>query len=113
MPTDALQELPRLLNAKEVAAYLKLHEVTVVNLARRGKLPGFKVGREWRFRADDIRRWVEQGASGADTSRRRFDALWGRLRQRAEQSGLGPDDVPRLIQEVREARRRQKTTAGA
>ncbi len=47
-------DLPELLDTKQVAAYLKLHEVTVLNLARQGKLPGFRVGRVWRFRVDEV-----------------------------------------------------------
>ena len=39
MSAQASQGLPELLTAKEVAAYLKLHEVTVVSFARKGKLP--------------------------------------------------------------------------
>ncbi len=49
MAEQAAGDLPELLTVREVAAYLKLHEVTVLNFARQGKLPGFKVGRAWRF----------------------------------------------------------------
>jgi excisionase family DNA binding protein len=98
-------ELPELLNAKQVAAYLKLHEVTVLSFARQGKLPGFKVGREWRFRADEIRAWLEAQRREGDAFAARFDALWERLRRRAVAAGHGPDDVPRLIREVRQAKR--------
>lgn len=34
---------------REVAAFLKLKESTVCNLASQGKLPGFKLGKSWRF----------------------------------------------------------------
>ncbi len=104
------RELPELLDAKQVATYLKLNEVTVVRFARRGRLPGFKVGREWRFRADDIRAWVErQTPSFAE----QFDALWNRIGDRARRAGYGPDDVPRLVAEVREERRARREGSGA
>lgn len=102
---QASVELPKLLNVKQVAAYLQLHEVTVLSFARQGKLPGFKVGREWRFRADDIRAWLEEQRRGSEAFAARFDALWERLRRKAEAAGYGPDDMPRLIHEVRRARR--------
>ncbi len=49
-----------ILTLKEVAEYLKLAEKTAYRLAAEGKLPGFKVGGSWRFKADDIERWIEE-----------------------------------------------------
>ena len=37
------------LTVEEVAEYLRIHPYTVRRLARTGKLPGFKVGGQWRF----------------------------------------------------------------
>ena len=50
----------QILTLKEVAAYLKLAEKTAYKLAAEGKLPGFKVGGSWRFKASDIENWIEQ-----------------------------------------------------
>jgi len=113
MAERASRTLPELLDVKQVAAYLKLHEVTVLNFARQGKLPGFKVGREWRFRADEIRDWLEKRGQGPDAFAQRFDQLWERLRQRAEKSGYGAEDIPRLVREVRETRRKGPVTSRA
>lgn len=41
-----------LLDARQKAKQLQLHPDTVIRLARGGRLPGQKVGREWRFTAD-------------------------------------------------------------
>ncbi|OHU89205.1 MULTISPECIES: methylation-associated defense system helix-turn-helix domain-containing protein MAD1 [Pseudoalteromonas] len=49
-----------ILTLKEVADYLKLAEKTAYRLASEGKLPGFKVGGSWRFKAEDIDRWIEE-----------------------------------------------------
>ena len=46
--------------AKEVAEYLDLHLLTVHKLAREGRLPAFKVGRDWRFRRSSIESWIKQ-----------------------------------------------------
>ena len=44
---------------KEVADYLKLAEKTAYRLAAEGKLPGFKVGGSWRFKREDVLKWIE------------------------------------------------------
>jgi excisionase family DNA binding protein len=38
----------------DVAQYLRVHRVTIYRLVNRGGLPGFKVGRIWRFRPGAI-----------------------------------------------------------
>jgi excisionase family DNA binding protein len=113
MKSEAPNGLPALLNTRQVAAYLQLHEVTVLGFARKGKLPGFKVGREWRFRMSDIQAWVEERQRGQAAFGQRFDALWERLRRRAEGSGYGQEDVSRLVRDVRESRGSRRTASRA
>ena len=55
----------QILTIKEVAAYLKLAEKTAYKLAAEGKLPGFKVGGSWRFKEEDIGRWIEERKSSS------------------------------------------------
>lgn len=50
----------QILTLKEVAAYLKLAEKTAYRLASEGRLPGFKVGGSWRFKCEDLDRWIEE-----------------------------------------------------
>ena len=38
------KSLPTILTVQEVAEYLRVHPVTIYKLARRGGLPGFKIG---------------------------------------------------------------------
>ena len=38
-----------ILTAEEVAELLRIHPYTVRRLAREGKLPGFRIGGQWRF----------------------------------------------------------------
>lgn len=45
-----------ILTAEEVAKYLRVHPYTVKRLARTGKLPGFKVGGQWRFEKKELGR---------------------------------------------------------
>jgi len=41
----------------EAAAFLGVHEQTIRRLARRGAIPSFKAGRDWRFRKEALLRW--------------------------------------------------------
>ena len=48
-----------ILTVAEAADYLKLHAETLRRMARRGQLPSFKIGTEWRFSRDALNRWIE------------------------------------------------------
>ncbi len=50
------------LTASEVATLLKLNVYTVYLLAQQGKLPGSKVGGQWRFMESHVIRWFESQA---------------------------------------------------
>lgn len=50
----------RTLTIKELAKYLNVTERTIYSLLERGELPGFKVGANWRFRKEDINKWIEE-----------------------------------------------------
>ena len=55
-------ELPELLTADEVAAWLKTSRKAIYAKAERGSLPGATyVGRRLYFLRTDLVRWVEQG----------------------------------------------------
>jgi len=49
----------KILTAKEVADYLRCHISTVYRLAKTGKLPGFRLGADWRFREDALQSWLD------------------------------------------------------
>ena len=51
-----MQARMRIGTVREVAAFLRLKEETVCNLASHGKLPGFKLGKSWRFNMDEVER---------------------------------------------------------
>ncbi len=61
----------RALTIRQVAEYLQVTERTIYKLAWAGKLPGFKVGNAWRFKKDDIDKWIEANKRNARTSKRR------------------------------------------
>jgi excisionase family DNA binding protein len=58
-----------IITIKQVADYLKVTERTIYRLAAAKKIPAFKVGGTWRFRATDIDGWIadqSKKAEGAD-----------------------------------------------
>jgi len=46
------------LTANEISEYLRIPLSTVYKLVQEGKIPGFKVGRHWRFRKEAFQAWV-------------------------------------------------------
>lgn len=55
------------MTVKEVADYLRVNQRTVYRLAVERRLPGFKVGTNWRFKRSDIEGWIA-GQSKDSTS---------------------------------------------
>ena len=53
--------MPQIMTTKEVAAYLKLHEVTVCKYAGEGAIPAIKIEGVWRFEKEALKRWVSKG----------------------------------------------------
>ncbi|MDP3441478.1 MAG: helix-turn-helix domain-containing protein [Ignavibacteria bacterium] len=45
--------------AEEVAQYLRIPQSTIYKLAQDKVLPGFKVGKHWRFRRETIFEWIK------------------------------------------------------
>jgi excisionase family DNA binding protein len=44
----------------EVAGYLQLQPETVRGMARRGELPGIKIGKVWRFRKSAVKKIFQE-----------------------------------------------------
>ena len=47
----------------ELAAYLKLSKSSLYQFARAGKVPGVKIGEQWRFQKIAIDEWMRSGAA--------------------------------------------------
>jgi excisionase family DNA binding protein len=58
LPTKPLTR-DDVLTAVEVAAWLRIPTSTVYDLARRGHLPGHRVGRAWRFLRSEVEQWLQ------------------------------------------------------
>jgi len=62
---------PPILTVRELSKYLHVHPTTVYRLLRSKKIPGFRVGGEWRFGVDLIERWRSEAEQTAAASVRR------------------------------------------
>ena len=45
------------MNIKDCAAYLRAHQSTIYRMVRRGELPFFKIGSDYRFHVGEINEW--------------------------------------------------------
>lgn len=52
-----------IITIEEVAQYLKVSERTVYDWAQKGEIPAGKIGTVWRFKKDEIERWVNDRLS--------------------------------------------------
>jgi excisionase family DNA binding protein len=49
---------PRVLTVRELAGHLRIPQGTVYRLFRERKLPGTRLGSDWRFKREEIERWM-------------------------------------------------------
>jgi excisionase family DNA binding protein len=70
------------MTTKEMAEYLKLHEITICKYAGEGRIPAIRIGRVWRFDKDVIDEWIAKGQStpevAQDTSKKLIDKKPGK-----------------------------------
>ncbi len=50
LPVEAQERAGKLLTVAEVADLLRINKSTVYRMAKQGRLPATRVGRQWRFR---------------------------------------------------------------
>lgn len=50
----------QIMTVKDVASYLKLNERADYRMVMSVKIPAFKVGTSWRFKREDIEKWIEE-----------------------------------------------------
>ncbi len=58
----SMQQPTKVLTVNELADYLRVHRSTIYRLLKKGLLPGFKIGSDWRFNVEIIDEWrMKQG----------------------------------------------------
>jgi|HubBroStandDraft_1064217.scaffolds.fasta_scaffold631359_1 excisionase family DNA binding protein len=58
----------RILTVSELADHLSVHRITIYRLLKTGSIPGFKIGRVWRFELDQIASWMTTGMAQIEMS---------------------------------------------
>jgi excisionase family DNA binding protein len=53
--------LAQIMTTKEMAKYLKLHQITIYKLSKKGKIPSVRIGSVWRFDRGVIDEWIAKG----------------------------------------------------
>jgi excisionase family DNA binding protein len=51
--------MERLYTIEQIAEKLQISETTLYKLARSGRIPAIKIGNQWRFKMEDIDKWLE------------------------------------------------------
>ena len=55
---DALETRPaKVMTLEEVSRYLHVHRSTIHRLLKRGEIPAFRIGSDWRFNIETIDIW--------------------------------------------------------
>ncbi len=49
--------MANVLTLEELAGYLRVHPSTVYRMLKKGQIPAFKVGSDWRFNVESIDHW--------------------------------------------------------
>lgn len=58
--------MAQIMTTKQLAKYLKLHEITICKYAVQGKIPAIRIGRVWRFDKEAIDKWIAEGTPPAN-----------------------------------------------
>jgi len=53
-------EKRKVLTIPEVSEYLRVSRQTIYRMLRRGDIPAFRIGGDWRFNIEDLERWIEK-----------------------------------------------------
>jgi len=55
-----IQPEAKVITVSELAVYLHVHRSTLYRLLKKGQLPAFRIGSDWRFNVEAIDRWRMQ-----------------------------------------------------
>jgi excisionase family DNA binding protein len=82
-PTRERAEQPEILTAEEVAAFLRVPLLTVQRQAKAGRLPGRRIGKQWRFSRSVLLEWIAAGPDRHDLE------IFSRKNEQGDETGSG------------------------
>jgi excisionase family DNA binding protein len=53
---EAKRVVSKVMTVRELSEYFGVHRATIYKLLRKGELPAFRIGTDWRFNAEDVDR---------------------------------------------------------
>jgi len=53
-------DMDKWLTLEQITEYLQMSTSSIYKMAQVGKIPAYKVGRQWRFKKEEIDKWVEK-----------------------------------------------------
>lgn len=62
--------MPEIMTTKEIAEYLKLHEITICKHAGEGRIPAIRIGRVWRFDKEAIDKWISDSQNKPNAAKK-------------------------------------------
>ncbi len=86
-----------MMTIEQVAKYLKLKPQTVYKWAQEGRIPGAKIGKEWRFRKRILDEWIDTAIA---LSKGGFDLMFQGSLLAVRQDGIEEKDIERLLRET-------------
>ena len=55
-----MEGFSEIMTLEETAKYLIIGKSTLYKMAREGKIPAVKIANQWRFRKEDIDKWLQE-----------------------------------------------------
>lgn len=52
--------MEELFTLEELSKYLKISKPTLYKMVGKGEIPALKIANQWRFKKEDINRWIEK-----------------------------------------------------
>lgn len=56
-----LQDFDRWLSVQEISAHLGVSKETIYRYLESKNIPAYKIGKQWKFKKDEIDQWVRNG----------------------------------------------------
>ena len=57
----------KVLTIPEVSEYLRVSRQTVYRMLKRGDIPAFRIGGDWRFNIEDLGHWIEDESQARES----------------------------------------------
>ena len=86
-----------IMTVEEVAKYLKMKPQTVYKWAQEGRIPGTKLGKEWRFRRRLLDEWIDTSIA---LSKGGFELMHQRSLLAVRRQGLTEKDIDRILEDL-------------